>query len=359
MEGEAPSEPLTASGVEPGSHGGSPSNDDHCERSLRAREHRRRLARVASTHGTSVVEVRGVSKRFGDRLAVNGIDLDVYAERCFGLLGPNGAGKTTTLRMVYGVTRPSSGTIRVFGLDIAREARAVRARLGVTLQANVLIEALSPAENLRVFGRYHLLRDPELSRRVEELLDLLELRSHAHVPVRALSGGFQRRLAIAQSLLNRPELLILDEPTTGLDPAVRLALWSRVRELRARGTTVLLTTHYMDEAQRLCDEVAIMSDGKIIELGAPRELITRRLARETVEIECTPAEETALLDGVPIGPNRLRAGSRLMLYLEDARPLVEHVRRHDGGDRRELVVRPTNLEDVFLALTGTRLEGGA
>ena len=302
-----------------------------------------------------VVEARGISKKFGDRVAVDHLDLEVPARVCFGLLGPNGAGKTTTLRIIYGVTRATSGTIRVFGMEIGRHVRAVRSRLGVTLQQNALIEALSPKENLLVFGRYHLLREPELSRRTEELIDFLELRSHAHVPVRQLSGGFQRRLAIALSLVNGPELLILDEPTTGLDPAVRLALWSRIRELRAEGTTVLITTHYMDEAQRLCDQVAIVSAGKVIAAGAPAELITTRLAPETVEFDCTPNEEAALLDGVA-SDRRLRVGRRLMLYLDDATDLIEQIRRHDEGDRRSIIVRPTNLEDVYLSLTGTSLE---
>jgi len=177
-----------------------------------------------------VVETREISKKFGDRVAVDQVDLDIPSGVCFGVLGPNGAGKTTTLRMIYGVTQPTSGTIHVFGMDISKNLRAVRSRLGVTLQQNVLIEALSPKENLQVFGRYHLLHEPELSRRAEQLIDFLELRSHADIPVRQLSGGFQRRLSIALSLINAPELLILDEPTTGLDPAVRLALWSRVRE---------------------------------------------------------------------------------------------------------------------------------
>jgi lipooligosaccharide transport system ATP-binding protein len=305
-----------------------------------------------------IVRLRSVSKRFGERAAVNGLDLEVPQGMCFGLLGPNGAGKTTTLRMIYGVTRPTTGTIAVFGLDVARHTRAIRARLGVTLQQNVLIEALSPVENLRVFGRYHLLREPELSRRIAELIDFLELRSHADVPVRTLSGGFQRRLAIGLSLINRPELLILDEPTTGLDPAVRLALWSRVRELRAGGTTVLLTTHYMDEAQRLCDRVAIMAAGKVIAEGAPAALITAHLAAEAVELDCAPEEEPALFDGMPLPKHRVRIGRRLMLYLDDATTWADDIRRRDRGDRRALVVRPTNLEDVFLALTGTGLEGG-
>lgn len=305
-----------------------------------------------------IVEVSSVSKRFGLRLAVDDLSLKVPSGVCFGLLGPNGAGKTTTLRMIYGVTRPSSGTIRVFGIDIARDPRTVRSRLGVTLQQNVLIEALSPEENLRVFGRYHLLREPELSRRIGELIAFLELSSHAKVPVKHLSGGFQRRLAIALSMMNRPELLILDEPTTGLDPAVRLALWSRIRELQAGGTTVLLTTHYMDEAQRLCDHVAIISGGKVIDEGKPSHLIANHLARETVEFDCALEEEPALLNGVSFPSHRLRVGRRLMIYLDDSTPLITHVRHYDQGDRRALVVRPTNLEDVFLTLTGTSLEGG-
>jgi lipooligosaccharide transport system ATP-binding protein len=302
-----------------------------------------------------VVEAKAISKKFGERFAVDHLDLVVPARVCFGLLGPNGAGKTTTLRMIYGVTRATSGTVCVFGMDIGKHVREVRSRLGVTLQQNVLIEALTPKENLLVFGRYHLLREPELSKRAEELIDFLELRSHAHVPVRQLSGGFQRRLAVAHSLVNGPELLILDEPTTGLDPAVRLALWSRIRDLRAAGTTVLITTHYMDEAQRLCDQVAVVSAGKVIASGSPAELIETRLAPETVEFDSTPSEEVALLDGIAPG-RRLRVGRRLMIYVDDATSLIERIRRHDGGDRRPIIVRPTNLEDVYLSLTGASLE---
>jgi lipooligosaccharide transport system ATP-binding protein len=317
------------------------------------------LAIEKASAGSAIVVARSVSKKFGERLAVDNLNLEVPAQACFGLLGPNGAGKTTTLRMIYGVTRATSGTIRVFGMDINQHLRFVRSRLGVTLQQNVLIEALSPTENLRVFGRYHLLREPELSRRAAELIDFLDLRSHADVPVRQLSGGFQRRLAIALSLMNRPELLILDEPTTGLDPAVRLALWSRVRELRAAGTTVLITTHYMDEAQRLCDSVAIVSAGRVIDAGAPGDLIADRLAPEAVEFDCTPQEEAGLLDGFVRSGRRLRVGQRLMLYVDDATQLIDMIRRHDRGDRRPIIVRPTNLEDVFLSLTGASLEANS
>ena len=300
-----------------------------------------------------LIELRQVSKRFGDRIAVDRLDLEVPAGSCFGLLGPNGAGTTTALRMIYGVSRPSAGVVSVFGLDVSRHARAVRQRLGVTMQENVFIDVLSPTENLRVFGRYHLLSEQTLTARIDELLDFLELRSHATVPVKFHSGGFKRRLAIALSLMNRPELLILDEPTTGLDPAVRLALWSRVRALRAAGTTVLLTTHYMDEAERLCDRVAIVAAGRIVAEGAPAALIREHLAPDAIEIE---ADGAALpTEGVR---RTVRVGDRAFLYADDGTALADHLRHQDGGARRPLIVRPTNLEDVFLALTGTSLGEG-
>ncbi len=307
-----------------------------------------------------IVQCRDVSKRFGSRLAVDRLDLDVPAGLCFGLLGPNGAGKTTTLKMIYGVAEPTQGSVRVFGVDVARDPRAVRRRLGVTLQENCLIEPLTPVQNLRVFGRYHLLSAAEIEARIEELLDFLALRSHADVPVRALSGGFKRRLAIAMSLMNRPELLILDEPTTGLDPAVRLSVWQRVRELRDRGTTLLLTTHYMDEAERLCDRLVIMAEGGVVADGAPAQLIRELLAPEVLEVDLTPEDEAAWLPEAA-ALTRLRSGRRLVVYVDDAGALLERVRHRrpgDGAAQLAAVVRPTNLEDVFLRLTGTSLEAG-
>jgi lipooligosaccharide transport system ATP-binding protein len=305
-----------------------------------------------------VVSGVGLTKRYGTQQAVDGLDLEVPQGACFGLLGPNGAGKTTTLRMVYGVTRPDSGRIHVFGLDVASEGRRVRSRLGVALQENVLIDSLNARGNLRVFGRFHLLREAELTRRVDALIEQFELGSQAEVPAIALSGGFKRRLAIAMALINEPELLILDEPTTGLDPAVRLVLWNKVRELLARGTTVLLTTHYMEEAERLCDRVLIMSAGRAVLQGAPRELVRARLAREALEFDCTPEEETRLLAGLP-GVKTLRAGPRLFVFGDQTTALVERVKLIGNGQERQFVVRPANLEDLFLAATGTRLEEGA
>jgi lipooligosaccharide transport system ATP-binding protein len=308
----------------------------------------------------SPVVVRGecLTKRFSSHVAVDGLDLEVPAGVCFGLIGPNGAGKTTTLRMVYGVTQPDSGRVTVFGLDLAREGRRVRSRLGVTLQENVLIESLTPVENLRVFARYHLLRGPELLRRVDRLIEQFELTSHADVPAIALSGGFKRRLSIAMSLINDPELLILDEPTTGLDPAVRLVLWNRVRELKAHGKTVLLTTHYMDEAERLCDRVLIMSAGRAVCEGPPRDLVHARLGREVLELDCNSDGERLLLDG--FGPVKtLRSGPRLFVFGDQVAPLVERLRQLDAAEPRPFVVRPANLEDLFLAETGASLEAEA
>jgi lipooligosaccharide transport system ATP-binding protein len=304
-----------------------------------------------------IVRCEQVSKRFGEKLAVDALDLEVEKGQCFGLLGPNGAGKTTALKMIYGVTEPSAGRILVFDQDITTHTREIRARLGVTLQENALIEVLSPVENLRVFGRYHLIPAGAIEDRIEGLLEFLDLRSHAHVPVKALSGGFQRRLAIALSLMNGPELLILDEPTTGLDPAVRLALWNRVRELRRAGTTVLLTTHYMEEAERLCDALLVMDQGKVVARGAPRELIRQVLAPETLEVELPAGRHAAVL-GQLSGVRALRSGAHLMLYAKDATALLEAVRRAEP-EARLVAIRPTNLEDVFLAITGTKLEAGA
>ncbi len=306
-----------------------------------------------------VIEAENVSKRFGNRIAVDALNLRVPKGACYGLLGPNGAGKTTTLRMTYGVTRPDIGSIKVFGLDSVKHGRAVRSRIGVTLQDTVMIEALDVYDNLKVFGRYHLLSGVELDRRARDLMERLELDSHAGMPVKTLSGGFQRRLAVALSLMSKPELLILDEPTTGLDPAVRVTLWELVRELRREGTTVLLTTHYMDEAERLCDELAIFSQGRVIAEGAPKALIREHLAREAVEFEIDADDDAALLQGLSISGRPLRIGRRTTVYLNDAAPLLARLREADPEDLGNMVVRPTNLEDVFLTLTGTRLEGGA
>jgi lipooligosaccharide transport system ATP-binding protein len=313
---------------------------------------------ATANENAPIIETLGASKAFAGKEAVSDLDLTVPAGLCYGLLGPNGAGKTTTLRLLYGVTQPTRGLIRVFGMDVTRETRAVRARLGVTLQDNVMIENLSPRDNLKIFGRHHLIPEALLSRRVDELLQFLELGSHADMQVLKLSGGFKRRLAVAMSLVNDPELLILDEPTTGLDPAVRHALWSKIRGLKSDGKSILLTTHYMDEAERLCDRVMIIAKGKSIRQGAPRDLIASELHPEAVEFDCAPAEEQRLLELIAGDCVKLRSGNRLMVFAEDATPVLDAVHQLDGGDRRPVIVRPANLEDVFLSVTGTQLGDG-
>ena len=305
------------------------------------------------------VELRSVSKRFGERLAVDSLDLSIPQGSCFGLLGSNGAGKTTALRMIYGVTRPTQGSIHVFGSDVGRHPRWVRSRVGVTLQEDVLIEPLNAEENLRVFGGYHLLNDQLLSRRTAHCLDLLQLRSHAQLPVSKLSGGFRRRVAIAMSLMNDPDLLILDEPTTGLDPALRLELWNLLRDLQFQGKTLLITTHYMEEAQRLCDRVSIMRQGQKICEDSPAKLIENRLAREVVELDCPLDLESQILGDYPEPLRRLRSRERLLLYVENSQPLLKWIQQRDDWDTHSLVVRPTTLEDVFIDATGTASETSA
>ena len=304
-----------------------------------------------------IIEARGMTKTFDGIEAVSGLNLTVPPGICFGLLGPNGAGKTTTLRMLYGVSEPSQGQIKIFGMDVGRNTRAVRARLGVTLQDNVMMENMSSRDNLFIHGRHHLIGEALLAQRVAELLEFLEIGADADKKVLKLSGGFKRRLSIAMSLINAPELLILDEPTTGLDPAVRHALWSKIRGLKGDGKTILLTTHYMDEAERLCDQVMIINGGKAIRQGAPRQLIEDELYPNALEFDCSSEEEQRLLEGAS-ELVKLRTGTRLMVFAKDTEQILTRLQKLDGGNRRAAIQRPANLEDVFLAVTGTHLEDG-
>ncbi|MFP6733075.1 MAG: ABC transporter ATP-binding protein [Rhodospirillales bacterium] len=301
-----------------------------------------------------IIKARNVTKTFDGVDAVSELNLTVPTGICFGLLGPNGAGKTTTLRMLYGVSEPTRGQIHVFGMDVARQTRAVRARLGVTLQDNVMMDNLSSRDNLFIHGRHHLIPDALLNRRVEELLAFLEIGADADKKVMKLSGGFKRRLSIAMSLINEPELLILDEPTTGLDPAVRHALWSKIRSLKGDGKTILLTTHYMDEAERLCDQVMIINGGKAIRQGPPRQLIADELHPDALEFDCSAEEERRLL-GTADDMVKLRSGDRLMVFAREPDGVLSALQQLDGGNRRPVIQRPANLEDVFLAVTGTQL----
>ena len=299
----------------------------------------------------SVVDIRGLTKRFGEREVLRGIDLAVPAGICFGVLGPNGAGKTTLLRTLLGLTPVSGGEVRVFGETMPAAGRAVRARCGVVPQADNLDPDFTVIENLQVYARYFGLSAAAVAERIRELLAFVELTDRADSLIAALSGGMKRRLTMARALINRPELIILDEPTTGLDPQVRRMIWARLRALREEGRTLLLTTHYMDEAERLCDELVIIDHGQILERGSPRDLIRKHVEAEVLEVRGAPERARTVLAGVS-GARIEELGDTHYCYTRDARALLATLEQH-----RELTFlhRPANLEDVFLKLTGHEL----
>jgi lipooligosaccharide transport system ATP-binding protein len=315
------------------------------------------------THGSNqarsgaapVVEARELAKRYGGFEAVAGIDFEVRRGEVLGMLGPNGAGKSTTMRMIYQVTPPTSGELRIFGLETGRDARAIKGRLGVVPQIDNLDEDLSVRDNLRIHGRYHGLPAAETRRRADELLDFVELGEKAALEVRALSGGMKRRLTLARGLVADPDLVVLDEPTTGLDPQVRLTLWDKMDELRARGATLMMSTHYMDEAERLCDRLLIMDMGRIVANGTPRGLIRSSLAPFVVEARLEGGDERPfrrLADAT--GGELVRAGDRVSVFVDDGRAALTRL-LDEGVDAEKAFVRPSDLEDLFLRLTGRAL----
>ena len=297
-----------------------------------------------------VVRARGLSKCFGAAEVVRGIDFAIRRGQCFGFLGPNGAGKTTTLRMLMGVSPLSGGSLEVFGTALPEHGRAVRAHMGVVPQMDNLDPDFTVIENLLIYGSYFGLPEALLAERAAQLLDFVELGSRAASKVDALSGGMKRRLTIARALINDPELVILDEPTTGLDPQARHVIWARLRDLIQAGKTLILTTHYMEEAERLCNELVIMDRGTILDQGSPRALIRRHAESEVVEIRSHRGDIKALLGDCPCRMEEV--GDTVYCYADNARPVVSHIE-----DQPELVFlhRPTTLEDVFLKLTGREL----
>ena len=303
-----------------------------------------------------LVEASGLTKRFGDLAAVDGIDVVVRAGEAFGFLGPNGAGKSSAMRMIAATSPPTTGTLRVLGMDPATDGPAIRARLGVVPQEDNLDLELTVRENLLVYARYFGIPRADARRRADELLEFAQLADRADSPVEPLSGGMKRRLTIARGLVNEPDLLLLDEPTTGLDPQARQLLWDRLYRLRQQGTTLLLTTHYMDEAEQLCDRLVVMDRGRIVTEGSPRELIAEHVSREVVELRLTPGLDPQRLDGQLEGTAErvelLR--DRVLLYTDDADATVAAVERRDVAVAQTLV-RRSSLEDVFLALTGRTL----
>ena len=303
----------------------------------------------------SLIHARGLTKRFGDLTAVDGIDFDVAPGESFGFLGPNGAGKTSAMRMIGCVSPLSGGTLRVLGMDPATDGPRIRARLGVVPQQDTLDTELTVRENLLIYGRYFGLSRAECAKRADELLDFAQLTERAGDQVEHMSGGMKRRLTIARSLINEPDLMLLDEPTTGLDPQARHLLWDRLYRLKQRGVTLVLTTHYMDEAEQLCDRLVVMDKAKIVAEGSPRELIAQYSTREVTELRFAPDVQETLdgqLDGLAERIERLP--DRVLLYADDGEAAVAAA--HARGLQPETVlVRRSSLEDVFLRLTGRSL----
>ena len=302
-----------------------------------------------------LIHARGLTKRFGDFTAVDGVDFDVASGESFGFLGPNGAGKTSTMRMI-GCTSPiSGGTLEVMGMDPAAHGAQIRARLGVVPQQDTLDNELTVRENLAIYGRYFGLSRSEVGRRADELLEFMQLTERAGDQVEPLSGGMKRRLTIARSLINEPTLLLLDEPTTGLDPQARHLLWDRLYRLKQRGVTLVLTTHYMDEAEQLCDRLVVMDKAKIVAEGSPRELIERYSTREVTELRFAPGVAETLdgqLDGIAQRVEHLE--DRILLYADDGEAAAVAVNQR-GLKPETVLVRRSSLEDVFLRLTGRSL----
>ncbi|MGN6599005.1 MAG: ABC transporter ATP-binding protein [Actinomycetes bacterium] len=312
-----------------------------------------------------MIRARNLVKRFGDFTAVAGINVEVQRGEAFGFLGPNGAGKSSTMRMVGAVSPPTEGELTILGMDPRTEGSRIRARLGVVPQEDTLDAELSVRENLLVYGRYFGLPRAEVARRADSLLEFVQLSERASSKVEPLSGGMKRRLTIARSLINNPEILLLDEPTTGLDPQARHVLWDRLFRLKQQGVTLVLTTHYLDEAEQLCDRLVVMDAGRIAAEGSPLELIRQYSTREVVELRFAPQDnadasariETLLAEGGPLARLVDRTEllpDRVLLYADDGDEAAAEVHRH-GVVPQSVLVRRSSLEDVFLRLTGRSL----
>jgi lipooligosaccharide transport system ATP-binding protein len=303
----------------------------------------------------SLVRAVGLRKAYGDFEAVRGIDLDVRKGEAFGFLGPNGAGKSSTMRMVAAVSPPSGGELRILGMDPATQGPQIRARIGVCPQEDTLDTELSIRDNLVVYGRYFGLSRSESSSRAEELLRFFSLTDKGKARVEDLSGGMKRRLTIARSLINQPDLLLLDEPTTGLDPQARHTLWDKLFRLKQEGVTLVLTTHYMDEAEQLCDRLVVIDKGLVVAEGSPLALIREHSTREVTELRFGVGQHDALAERVaPLAERVEVLPDRLLLYTEDGEETLARV--HELGlDPVAVLVRRSTLEDVFLHLTGRTL----
>lgn len=302
----------------------------------------------------AALNVSGLRKRYGDNEVVTGLSFAVEPGTCFGLLGPNGAGKTTTLRLCLGLTAPDGGTITLAGRPIPAEAQQARAKVGVVPQFDNLDPDFTCAENLRVFGRYFGLKDAEVRARIPTLLDFASLASKADAKIATLSGGMKRRLTLARALVADPDIVFLDEPTTGLDPQARHLIWERLKQLKSAGKTLILTTHFMDEAERLCDRLIVIDHGRKIAEGSPRELIATHIEPQVIEVFDEAAGKLpAFVDAHRQHAERVEAsGETAFFYCRDAQPLLAALATADG---LRYLHRAANLEDVFIKLTGREL----
>jgi lipooligosaccharide transport system ATP-binding protein len=298
---------------------------------------------------------KNLVKSFGDFTAVNGVDFEVRPGECFGLLGPNGAGKSTIINMIYGVVRRTSGDLKVFGLDPSTEAQGIKDKLGVITQENALDESLTVRENMLLYASFMSVPKAQRDNRVDELLDYMNLAHKKDAEIKTLSGGMRRRLVFVRALLGQPQLIILDEPTTGLDPAVRHLLWGKVKELKSKGATILLTTHYMHEAEILCDRVVILNRGKVVTEGSPRTLIETHTPGYVGVFPDEPAVEANINAALLESPGHTMSKHSSGIHLRS--PSFEEFSNLQNTHKlAPLQIRPANLEDVFLACTGEELE---
>jgi len=302
-----------------------------------------------------MVEAHGLTKRFGDFVAVDSVDFTIAKGESFGFLGPNGAGKTSTMRMISCISPLSGGTLRVLGKDPTHDGPSIRARMGLVPQEDSLDLELTVLDNLMIYGRYFDMPRKVIRERAEQLLEFAQLTERAHDRVEPLSGGMKRRLTIARALISDPDLLILDEPTTGLDPQARHLLWDRLYRLKLQGVTLVITTHYMDEAEQLCDRLVVMDKGRFAAEGSPRELIEQHSTKEVVELRFLPGEhESMALDLADLADRYEVLPDRVLLYTDDGDAALSQVHAK-GFTPQSALVRRSTLEDVFLRLTGRTL----
>ncbi|MBI5660327.1 MAG: ATP-binding cassette domain-containing protein [Nitrosomonadales bacterium] len=301
---------------------------------------------------SAVISAQNLRKSYARQEVVSGVSITINKGECFGLLGPNGAGKTTTLRLLLGLIAPDGGELELLGEPVPRHAREARLRVGVVPQMDNLDPDFTVAENLLVYGRYFGMKDSEIEARIPALLEFANLTHKKDAKIPTLSGGMKRRLTLARALVNDPEIIFLDEPTTGLDPQARHLIWQRLRELTQQGKTLLLTTHFMDEAERLCHRLAILDQGRIISEGSPRALISQHIEPQVVEVFGERAGQWARENAAHYAGRFEVSGETAFCYVSDAQPLLAHLQGH--GELRYLH-RPANLEDVFLKLTGREM----